>query len=115
MPLDTEPVAPRQSSRSAAGRPKSSASRAKLRPKAKPQAKSLQELRLSTGLPGQAGELPKLHLLLTATADVRLCKTLLTASVLGYPTPTLIAHDESFVNGTLLCYVRRQDVLLHPS
>ncbi|KAK5948925.1 hypothetical protein OHC33_010011 [Knufia fluminis] len=39
----------------------------------------------------------RLHVLLPATqGDVDLCKTLLTAKILGYPTPGLIAWDEEY-------------------
>ncbi|KAL9112045.1 MAG: hypothetical protein Q9227_003665 [Pyrenula ochraceoflavens] len=41
----------------------------------------------------------RLHVLLPATqGDVDLCKTLLTAKALGYPTPGLIAWDEKYDN-----------------
>ena len=39
----------------------------------------------------------KLHVLLPASnPEVNLCKTLMSASILGYPTPTLIAWNETF-------------------
>lgn len=42
----------------------------------------------------------KLRILLPASnRDVNLCKTLLTASLLGYPTPTLIAWNHTFDQG----------------
>ena len=43
----------------------------------------------------------RLRLLLPATGgDVDLCKTLLTAKMLGYPTPGLIAWNETYESGT---------------
>lgn len=45
-------------------------------------------------------QLAKVHLLLPASSgQVNLCKTLLTASVLGYPVPTLISYDQTFKDG----------------
>jgi len=45
----------------------------------------------------------KLHVLLPASnPEVNLCKTLMSASILGYPTPTLIAWNETFDTSYLL-------------
>ncbi|KAK3709708.1 hypothetical protein LTR37_010735 [Vermiconidia calcicola] len=45
----------------------------------------------------------KLHVLLPASnREINLCKTLLTSFVLGYPTPTLIAWNQTFDKGYLL-------------
>ncbi|KAF2210518.1 hypothetical protein CERZMDRAFT_45579 [Cercospora zeae-maydis SCOH1-5] len=45
----------------------------------------------------------RLHVLLPASnAAVDMCKTLLTGSMLGYPTPTLIAWNETFDRAALL-------------
>ena len=50
------------------------------------------------------------HLLLPATnKDVNLCKTLLTAAVLDYPTPTLIAWNQTFDNTGKNSLGSRQD------
>lgn len=42
----------------------------------------------------------RFHLLLPASeGNVDLCKTFLTGAILGYPTPTLIAWNETFDRG----------------
>ncbi|KFA66912.1 hypothetical protein S40285_02315 [Stachybotrys chlorohalonatus IBT 40285] len=57
---------------------------------------SLQELRLHPE-PLPQGSLGKFHLLLFApNTSLSLCKTVLTASVLGYPVPTLLQSNETF-------------------
>lgn len=50
--------------------------------------------------PASHDDLSRFHLLLPASnPDVNLCKTLLTASVLGYPVPTLMSWNETYNNG----------------
>jgi len=46
----------------------------------------------------------RLHVLIPANnPDVNLCKTLLTSNALGYPDPTILAWQETYDVGKLLC------------
>jgi hypothetical protein len=57
---------------------------------------SLQQLRLHPQ-PLLEGQSSKFHvLLITPNAEVTLCKTLLTAAVLGYPVPTILQWNETY-------------------
>lgn len=45
-------------------------------------------------------DMQKIHLLLpSSSGEVNLCKTLLSAAVLGYPIPTLLSYNQSFDDG----------------
>ncbi|KAF4126016.1 hypothetical protein GMORB2_1262 [Geosmithia morbida] len=53
--------------------------------------------------PAKKDNLEKTHLLLPAPAGIAsMCKTLLTASVLGYPVPTLIGYNQSYDDDQLI-------------
>ncbi|KAI9147809.1 hypothetical protein HJFPF1_12841 [Paramyrothecium foliicola] len=57
---------------------------------------SLQQLRLRPQ-PLLEGQSSKFHLVIIApNAEITLCKTLLTASVLGYPVPTILQYNETY-------------------
>lgn len=48
-------------------------------------------------------DMQKVHLLLpSSSGEVNMCKTLLSAAVLGYPIPTLLSYNQSFDDGNKL-------------